>query len=261
PYFNSTGELFVTRDLAKDDVYSVAAPIVTLNAPGLSDALAQAGAYPVADLDAAMLAAYSALPEGIDAEVYVLVRSLTQDKATNLDKLVALRDYLYKNYAYTLTPTGIPPANRDFVSYFLLEGKEGYCTYFASAMAVMARIAGVPTRYVEGFLAVPDATGVAHVTGINAHAWVEAYLDDFGWVSVDATPPESLPQGESGEGDGQQETGGTPEDEGDTPLPPEPSPSPDSGGDTPDPSPSPSPSPSPLPSDNPSSSPSPDPLG
>lgn len=257
PYFNSTGELFITRDLTTDDVYSVAAPLLSLDAPGLAGVLAQAEAHPVADLDASMLAAYAALPDGIEEEVYALVRSLTQGKATDLEKLVALRDHLYRNYAYTLTPAGIPPEGRDFVSYFLREGKEGYCTYFASAMAVMARIAGIPTRYVEGFLAVPDASGVAHVTGENAHAWVEAYLDHFGWISIDATPPESLPQEDPGEGDTQQETGGTPEDEGDTPLPSEPSPSPEPEGEAPDPTPSPSPSPSPQPSDNPSPSPDP----
>lgn len=44
------------------------------------------------------------------------------------------------------------------VSYFVLEAPEGYCVYFASAMAVMARIAGLPARYVEGYLAVPTKT-------------------------------------------------------------------------------------------------------
>lgn len=54
----------------------------------------------------------------------------------------------------------------------------------------MARIAGLPARYVEGYLAVPDENGECVVTGRNAHAWAEVYFKGFGWVVFDATPPD-----------------------------------------------------------------------
>ena len=76
----------------------------------------------------------------------------------------ALRDYLRKNYGYT-TAVQTPPADVDFVAWFLLAEKQGYCTYFASAMTVLSRMAGLPARYVEGYLAKPESGGVAEVRG------------------------------------------------------------------------------------------------
>ena len=55
----------------------------------------------------------------------------------------AIRDWLAENCRYTLE-VDYPPAERDFVSYFLLDSREGYCSYFASAMAVLCRAAGLP---------------------------------------------------------------------------------------------------------------------
>ena len=98
------------------------------------------------------------------------------------------------------------------VSYFVLEAPEGYCVYFASAMAVMARIAGLPARYVEGYLAVPDENGECVVTGRSAHAWAEVYFKGFGWVVFDATPPDDQQdEQEPDEGDDAQggNAGGT----------------------------------------------------
>ena len=60
----------------------------------------------------------------------------------------ALETYLSSNFRYTLTPSNVP-SGRDFVEYFLETG-EGYCVYFASAMAVMARSLGIPSRMVCG---------------------------------------------------------------------------------------------------------------
>lgn len=65
--------------------------------------------------------------------------------------------HLQRYYRYTLTPD-VPPDSQDFVTYFLYVGKEGYCTYFASAMTVLCRMAGLPARYVEGFVAQPAQT-------------------------------------------------------------------------------------------------------
>ncbi|MEG2702003.1 MAG: transglutaminase-like domain-containing protein, partial [Clostridia bacterium] len=88
--------------------------------------------------------------------------------------------HLQRFYRYSLTPAS-PPENQDFVTYFLYVGKEGYCTYFASAMTVLCRMADLPARYVEGFLAQPTGDGSAYVTGLDAHAWTEVYFEGFGW--------------------------------------------------------------------------------
>lgn len=89
---------------------------------------------------------------------------------------------------------GIPDEDVEFVGWFLEEGK-GYCTFFATAVTVMARQAGIPARYVEGFL-VPATEGGKHtrqtLTGERGHAWAEVWFDGLGWIPVDATPPDRL---------------------------------------------------------------------
>ncbi|MDR0396301.1 MAG: hypothetical protein LBH66_03235 [Oscillospiraceae bacterium] len=241
-YFNSTGEVFATENLAAGDSYTVRAPVLDLDdqrLPALAAAAAVSGAP---DWDGVTLDAYRALPATVSPQVYRLVDMITESQPTQLGKLIAIRDYL-KEFRYTLTPSRMPPVNVDFVSFFLLEGKEGYCTYFASAMAVAARIAGIPARYVEGYVARPDSGGVSLVTGLNAHAWVEAYLPGLGWISVDATP--GLPPGDDAippdappdrPDDAPPDDGGDPEN---TAAPNEPSPEPTAASDSPTPTPAP----------------------
>ncbi len=89
---------------------------------------------------------------------------------------------------------GQVPEGVEFVDYFLFEGKEGYCTYYASAMAVMLRIADIPSLYVEGFTARgPADDGVYSVTYNNAHSWVEAFIEPVGWMTFEPTPALPLP--------------------------------------------------------------------
>ena len=77
----------------------------------------------------------------------------------------------------------------DFVIHFLEEGR-GYCMHYASTAAMLLRLEGIPARYVEGYLVqVPDS-GSATVSDSAAHAWVEVYLDGYGWYPVEVTPPD-----------------------------------------------------------------------
>lgn len=101
---------------------------------------------------------YLSVPSGVEPDVYALVTRITQDAQNDFDRAAALCAYLRSAYSYTLDQN-IPPTDRDFVSWFLLTERQGYCTSFASAMAVMARIAGLPSRYIEGYAAVPDSDG------------------------------------------------------------------------------------------------------
>lgn len=126
--------------------------------------------------------------------------------------IMDVMDYLAGNYEYTLAP-GTTPSGKDYVEYFLFEKKKGLCTHFASSAAMILRSAGIPTRYVEGYV-VPEslypgnpvsASGVSirgngefykdtwdyyevTVTDRYAHAWIEVYIDGIGWITVDATP-------------------------------------------------------------------------
>ncbi|MCL2840528.1 MAG: transglutaminase domain-containing protein [Defluviitaleaceae bacterium] len=127
------------------------------------------------------------VPDITPQRVWDLTESIVEGHTNDFDRVMAIRDFLLQ-FPYTLSPAPVP-RGVCFVDHFLFDGQEGYCTYFASAMAVMARMAGVPSRYVEGFVLPPSAGNEATtVTNRMAHAWVEVYLEGFGWKIVEATP-------------------------------------------------------------------------
>jgi transglutaminase-like putative cysteine protease len=139
--------------------------------------------------------AYSAfldVPETVPERVGNLARELTQGFSADFDKAKAIETYLV-TYPYTLTPD-TPPRDVDFVDYFLFEGKEGYCTYYASAMAILCRSIGLPARYMEGFILPNQSSGVGvySVTNLQAHSWVEVYFEGFGWAPFEPTAPYSF---------------------------------------------------------------------
>ncbi len=200
PYFNTSSEIFTTRDLEAKDTYSLTAPIINPGDAGVAEMLSKAavsGEYED-------MSAYMGIPNEIADTIRVLAQDLTADADTPLEKALAIQNYLKTTFRYTLSPS-TPPDNQDFVSYFIIKGREGYCTYFASAMAVLGRLAGLPTRYVEGYLAQP-AEGLALVSSKNAHAWVEVYFDGFGWLPFDATPADPSRQSpDNGQDNGGQD--------------------------------------------------------
>ncbi|MCL2708341.1 MAG: transglutaminase-like domain-containing protein, partial [Defluviitaleaceae bacterium] len=103
-------------------------------------------------------------------------------------RVLAIEEYLSR-IPYTLTPP-VVPEGADFVDYFLFEEPEGYCVYFASAMAVLLRSVGIPARYREGYLLPPERVNERYeVSNEHAHAWAEAYLEGYGWLNVEATAP------------------------------------------------------------------------
>lgn len=124
------------------------------------------------------------LDADVPDSVTAYAKSLTTEDATPLEKVFAIQTELATNYTYSLTVSN-PASDEDFVSNFI-DTKEGYCTYFASAMTILARINGIPARYVEGF-SVSASDGNTLVLGTAAHAWCEVYIDGIGWIPIDAT--------------------------------------------------------------------------
>ncbi len=133
---------------------------------------------------------YTNIPEQIPERVVELAKEITASHSSTYDKVKSLEDYLRKNYEYNLY-TNYPPEEQDFVDYFLFDGKEGYCSYFASSLCVMTRAVGIPSRYVEGFILPKEKDRYSRylVTNQNAHAWAEVYLEGIGWITFEATPP------------------------------------------------------------------------
>lgn len=129
----------------------------------------------------------TSLAGDIPERVKLLAKEITKGQNNNYDKAKAVEKYLRQNYQYTLTPKKLPP-KAEFTDYFLFEDKEGYCTYFATSMAVLLRVSNVPSRYVEGFIARYEGSEERKVRGTDAHSWVEVYFDDYGWVTFEPTP-------------------------------------------------------------------------
>ncbi len=135
---------------------------------------------------------YLQLPEDLPQRVHDLSASLVASSENNYDKAKAIEQYLASNFPYNLDVRSTP-RNRDFVDYFLFDQKEGYCSYYASAMTILARCAGLPARYVEGYMLPPDPVKDKNdtfvVTNMQAHAWVEIYFEGYGWLPFEPTSP------------------------------------------------------------------------
>jgi transglutaminase-like putative cysteine protease len=145
-------------------------------------------------------ARYLALPDTVPARVLSLARDLTATEPTPYDRARAIEAYL-RVFPYTLDVPE-PPHGRDIADYFLFDLQKGYCDYYATAMVVLARAAGLPARlavgYATGFYDTYNAYYV--VTEDVAHAWVEVYFPGYGWVAFEPTggrPPIERP-GETG---------------------------------------------------------------
>ena len=102
--------------------------------------------------------------------------------------VVAIETWLRETggFAYDESPpaTGGRPA----LAHFVADGKRGYCQHFAGAMALMLRFLGIPARVAAGFTSGKREDGAWTVTDHNAHAWVEVWFPQYGWLAFDPTP-------------------------------------------------------------------------
>jgi transglutaminase-like putative cysteine protease len=136
--------------------------------------------------DQNVLNTYLQLPKGLDPRIAALAQQITSRAPTMYDKAVALESYLRTHYTYDLNVQ--KPAGAEGVSWFLFDGdREGFCNYFASAMAVMARSVGIPARVVAGYThGTYDANRRQWVIrGSDAHAWTQIYFAGYGWINFE----------------------------------------------------------------------------
>lgn len=135
---------------------------------------------------------YLQVPD-LDPRIPDLARRVTASAPNAYDKARAVESYLQNNFGYTLDLPATTPA--DPLANFLFERREGHCEYFASAMAIMLRTIGIPTRVATGFRGgeFNDLTGSYIIRGSDAHAWVEVYFPNQGWVTFDPTAASPAP--------------------------------------------------------------------
>lgn len=97
-------------------------------------------------------------------------------------------DYVRDSADYDLNTPQMPEGETDFASWFMDESDTGYCVHFATAAAVLLREAGIPSRYVTGYLVRAVEGETVTVRAKEAHAWVECYIAGIGWVAMEPTP-------------------------------------------------------------------------
>lgn len=119
-----------------------------------------------------------------------LAAEVTSDADNRYDAAKAVESYLESEKTYSLTD--VPEPGETIADQFLFEQSAGYCEYFATTMTVMLRAQDVPARYVVGYQG-GERVGPDRylVRGANAHAWVEVYFEDVGWVRFDPTPSDA----------------------------------------------------------------------
>jgi hypothetical protein len=145
---------------------------------------------------------YLQLPEGIPDRVFDLAESLASGLDNPYDIARQIELYL-RTYTYNDQIPG-PRPGQDAVDYFLFEEKQGYCNYYASAMAVMLRHLGIPTRLGTGYATgeLISQTGAYRIRERDAHTWVEVYFPGYGWIEFEPTASEPLLTRPSGEPEG-----------------------------------------------------------
>jgi protein-glutamine gamma-glutamyltransferase len=133
--------------------------------------------------DAALAGALAGTPY---AGVYELAHRLVDAQPTHYDAVRAIQDHLRNGYEYS----EFPPRRSDPLPAFLFEDRIGYCQQFSGTMALMLRMAGIPSRVVSGFApgTREPERDLFRVDDFDAHAWVEVYFEGIGWVAFDPTP-------------------------------------------------------------------------
>ena len=182
-----------TTPLVKGESYHVISMIPPSDGPDLSNIPLPADNPNLwhADVNYEQLATnYMQLPHDLSPRVALLAKQWTQGASDTYSALKMLEAHLSDPKVFTYSVDNPPVPNNVDVVDVLLQTRSGYCTYYASAMTVMARMLGIPTRIVNGFSRghLDPQRHVWSVDGSDAHSWVQAYFPGSGWISFDPTP-------------------------------------------------------------------------
>lgn len=144
---------------------------------------------------ASIVAQYLSLPDKLPAVIATTAQQVAKS-GTAYQKAVRLQRWLRSDggfvYSAQAPTTKRGDSSTDAIVDFLQQ-KHGYCVHFASTMAVMARILGIPARVAIGFLpGQRQADGTMVISAHDAHAWPELYFEGVGWVRFEPTPRGNL---------------------------------------------------------------------
>lgn len=182
PNFDETTAIYAQLALQETQTYTVSGLVSTADEQSLRAAGTD---YPSWVSDH-----YLALPETVTARTKARAQEIVQQAGatTPYDQALAIQNYLRRLVYDERRPA--PPANRDWVDYFLFDRQRGYCDDFATAMVVMLRSLHIPARWAQGYAGgTLDPEKNAYVVRESvAHSWPEVYIPGFGWERFEPTP-------------------------------------------------------------------------
>lgn len=131
---------------------------------------------------------YLQLPAGFSARIQSLAFDITAEFDNPYDQAAAITNYLRSEISYNPV-ISFPEGTEDPLEYFLIEGKEGFCNYYASAEVLMLRAIGIPARLAVGFAqGEPNLQNTFYtVRERDSHAWPEVYFPGYGWIEFEPT--------------------------------------------------------------------------
>jgi transglutaminase-like putative cysteine protease len=176
-----------TSDFEKGDEYQT---VGTVTAASVERLLAAQADYPQWVRDRYLL-----IPSDLPPEVRALAQQIAAGERVPYRIAIKVEDYLRSNYEYSLEMPERSP-RQDAIAHFLFDAQRGYSDYFASSMAVLLRLLGVPSRIAVGFAV--DSTNLDattkqfHITDQDSWAWTQAYFPGLGWIDFNPTPSRAL---------------------------------------------------------------------
>lgn len=135
---------------------------------------------------------YTNLPYDTYQWASILADDITSASTSEKEAVQAICSYVKNSASYDLATSRMSYGHDDFAQWFLEESETGYCVHFATAATVLLRAAGIPARYVEGYMITCQDGEKTVVTNKEAHAWAEYYDSDSSvWRVLEATPADS----------------------------------------------------------------------
>ena len=116
--------------------------------------------------------------------------AVTEGAESDYERLLALERAL-SGFTYNARTGKIPVYARsegDFIDWFILEKREGYCVHYATAFCLIARYMGFPARVIRGYKTELNGNGATVVKDECGHSWPEVYFEGKGWIPFEPTP-------------------------------------------------------------------------
>jgi transglutaminase-like putative cysteine protease len=135
---------------------------------------------------------WTTVPPTVDDRVRNIALHWTEDADTPYQKVLALQNR-FRNSPFVYSLDVEPVADSDALLHFLRTSQRGFCQQFATAMAIMTRELGYPSRVAVGFREGTARGNTFTVDSRDAHAWVEVFFPGYGWLPFEPTPQRANP--------------------------------------------------------------------